>query len=116
MSNDGEVDAPPRGESIMQKAHVRFGLISKALKWYRAGCPESKEDGEGPQGELVDAIHAYIDHEAQVAERAEARKLASQLKRPPKPKCQLPPHGWMCSRSIGHDGPCAASPIGDQHE
>jgi hypothetical protein len=25
--------------------------------------------------------------------------------------CQVPPKGWKCSRTPGHDGPCAASPI-----
>lgn len=24
--------------------------------------------------------------------------------------CTLPPPGWRCSREIGHDGPCAATP------
>ncbi len=23
-------------------------------------------------------------------------------------RCQVPPPGWWCSRSAGHDGPCAA--------
>lgn len=23
-------------------------------------------------------------------------------------ECQLPPQGWSCTRSPGHDGPCAA--------
>lgn len=111
MSNAGEVIAPPRGESIMRKAHMRYALISAALKWYKAGYPEAQSDGEGPHGELEDAIHAYIDHESQVTERAEARKLASQLNRPPRPVCQLPPPGWSCSRKAGHPGPCAASPV-----
>jgi hypothetical protein len=26
-------------------------------------------------------------------------------------KCDLPPNDWWCSRSKGHDGPCAARPI-----
>ena len=24
--------------------------------------------------------------------------------------CAIPPDGWACSRSAGHDGPCAAYP------
>ena len=24
--------------------------------------------------------------------------------------CTVPPEGWKCSRSAGHDGPCAARP------
>lgn len=27
-------------------------------------------------------------------------------------KCELPPKGWECSRTKGHDGPCAATPTG----
>jgi hypothetical protein len=26
--------------------------------------------------------------------------------------CTVPPFGWWCSRTPGHDGPCAARPIG----
>jgi hypothetical protein len=25
--------------------------------------------------------------------------------------CGVPPEGWRCSRSLGHDGPCAASEV-----
>lgn len=34
---------------------------------------------------------------------------------PPRPigTCRLPPPGWTCSRTAGHDGPCAASPAID---
>lgn len=28
--------------------------------------------------------------------------------------CKLPPAGWYCTRSAGHDGPCAARPISIQ--
>lgn len=27
--------------------------------------------------------------------------------------CHRPPRGWVCSRSMGHDGPCAASPLSE---
>lgn len=27
--------------------------------------------------------------------------------------CSLPPPGWSCSRTAGHEGPCAASPVGE---
>lgn len=27
-------------------------------------------------------------------------------------KCELPPKGWMCSRDVGHEGPCAAREVG----
>lgn len=26
-------------------------------------------------------------------------------------KCPLPPEGWECSRKIGHEEPCVASPV-----
>lgn len=26
-------------------------------------------------------------------------------------RCDIPPPGWECSREVGHDGPCAASPV-----
>jgi hypothetical protein len=26
--------------------------------------------------------------------------------------CMIPPPGWYCTRAAGHDGPCAALPIG----
>jgi len=26
--------------------------------------------------------------------------------------CKIPPVGWVCTREEGHDGPCAASPVG----
>ena len=25
--------------------------------------------------------------------------------------CPLPPDGWLCTREVGHDGPCAAWPL-----
>jgi hypothetical protein len=28
------------------------------------------------------------------------------------PVCSRPPEGWTCSRTAGHEGPCAASPDG----
>ena len=28
--------------------------------------------------------------------------------------CRLPPNGWCCTRTAGHDGPCAAIPSGDE--
>ena len=30
----------------------------------------------------------------------------------PVQRCEVPPEGWTCSRQKGHDGPCAASPVG----
>lgn len=30
-----------------------------------------------------------------------------------KEQCKIPPKGWWCSRGAGHEGPCAARPIGD---
>lgn len=27
--------------------------------------------------------------------------------------CTVPPEGWSCSREPGHEGPCAASPVGE---
>jgi hypothetical protein len=29
-------------------------------------------------------------------------------------RCRIPPEGWWCSREPGHDGPCAARPVGNQ--
>lgn len=29
--------------------------------------------------------------------------------------CNLPPEGWYCTRGLGHEGPCAAHPIPNQH-
>lgn len=74
-NKQAETPEPPRRESIMRKAGIRADLIYAAVAWYRAGCPGAQEDGEGPQGKLEDAIHALLDHEQQVEERAEARKL-----------------------------------------
>lgn len=25
--------------------------------------------------------------------------------------CTIPPEGWACTRTAGHDGPCAAVPV-----
>lgn len=33
------------------------------------------------------------------------------LKALTRPRCELPPAGWVCSRMRGHDGPCAARPL-----
>jgi hypothetical protein len=30
--------------------------------------------------------------------------------------CRRPPDGWTCSRQVGHEGPCAASPLADAIE
>jgi hypothetical protein len=30
------------------------------------------------------------------------------------PACTLPPDGWRCTRGAGHDGPCAAVPVGSE--
>lgn len=27
-------------------------------------------------------------------------------------ECEMPPKGWLCTREKGHDGPCAAYPVG----
>lgn len=27
--------------------------------------------------------------------------------------CHRPPRGWVCTRSVGHDGPCAAVPLSE---
>lgn len=27
------------------------------------------------------------------------------------PSCAVPPPGWACTRTVGHDGPCAAAPV-----
>lgn len=29
-------------------------------------------------------------------------------------RCKVPPEGWWCSREPGHDGPCAARPVGER--
>lgn len=31
---------------------------------------------------------------------------------PKVPECELPPKGWRCTRGAGHDGSCAAVPVG----
>jgi hypothetical protein len=31
------------------------------------------------------------------------------------PMCDMPPAGWECSRTPGHEGPCAASEVSDEH-
>lgn len=61
-------------ESAMQKTFIRARLIRAAVEWYRAGCPDANADGDGPNGELQDALHEYMDHERLVEERAQARK------------------------------------------
>jgi hypothetical protein len=63
-----------RAASVQKKAFIRARVISTAIAWYKAGCPEANEDGDGPMGELQDACHEYIDHEGQVDARAEERK------------------------------------------
>jgi hypothetical protein len=30
------------------------------------------------------------------------------------PKCDVPPPGWYCTRTKGHDGPCASWPMNSQ--
>lgn len=30
--------------------------------------------------------------------------------------CAIPPEGWSCSRTAGHDGPCAATPKSSEGE
>jgi hypothetical protein len=59
----------------MKKAHINARVISRAVAWHKAGCPEANEDGDGPMGELQDAIHEYIEHVEQVKARAWERKL-----------------------------------------
>lgn len=41
---------------------------------------------------IVEPVNAYV----------RARKA--------KPSCERPPHGWVCTREHGHEGPCAALP------
>lgn len=31
-------------------------------------------------------------------------------------ECQRPPRGWRCTRSVGHEGPCAAIPLEPEPE
>lgn len=30
------------------------------------------------------------------------------------PPCMIPPLGWVCTREPGHEGPCAAHPVGNE--
>lgn len=30
------------------------------------------------------------------------------------PPCMMPPKGWVCTREPGHEGPCAAHPVGNE--
>ena len=69
-------------ESVMQAAALRSKLITAAVDWYMAGCPDLDADGDGPMGAMQDAIDAYIDHERQVKERAEERKRQAKKKDP----------------------------------
>lgn len=68
---------PPvtRAEKIMAKAFIRARIISAARTWYAAGCPDCNADGDGPNGELQDAISALIDHEEQSDMAAEERRM-----------------------------------------
>lgn len=38
---------------------------------------------------------------------------ATSHKVPPARACDKPPEGWYCTRERGHEGPCAAWPIGE---
>lgn len=99
--------ANSRGESVMQKAFIRHRLISAALDWYNAGCPEANADGDGPRGELEDAIHEYIDHEQQVKARAEQRKLRepSNMKEKTRHASQMEDSQFsLCGERVGKRG------------
>lgn len=43
-----------------------------------------------------------------------ARKIKGYTAAEKKEECKFPPQGWYCTRSAGHDGPCAALPEKDR--
>ena len=56
-----------------------------------------------------------IDKMIRLLKQAESELRNRALKINPLGQCAAPPAGWTCSRVAGHEGPCAASPIGSGH-
>lgn len=75
-------------------------------QWDREKAEHAQKDLES-QKRLASCIDTYeisfLIAELEVLREHDASDLAAL-----KPRCVKPPKGWICTRELGHGGPCAA--------
>lgn len=64
----------------------------------------------GTLSPLCGAQHALDEEDSKLVARGMER-----LRKGVAGECRLPPVGWQCIRTDGHEGPCAARPVDAQH-
>lgn len=113
--------------------------VSAWLRWHASACTTPSADSMRLYADQVDAVTgSLLDAPAQAAaqpveeacdycsdsgvvglcDRAEPCPYCTPVKPAAQPKsvdendseCEAPPIGWHCTRTRGHDGPCAAAP------
>ena len=94
---------------------TRAGLLAAAAYIQAKASAHAEECGSyDPDTGAFEMRDAVQDHYNTLDELAEEIRLLAD-KAVPK-TCDKPPAGWTCSRTPGHDGPCAAAPAVDAPE
>jgi hypothetical protein len=86
-----------RAERAQESAEDRVRNLEEALQWALEWIDAVPEDAQLPAMPGFD--RDYVDGLLIGKRRPEV--------------CDVPPEGWTCSRTKGHSGPCAASPVGE---
>lgn len=100
------------GDWITSYTYHRHLTTDPACKQYRAPRAGSALDrhSRGVTCTPCMARAALGDHECRPFPVSLADLVDPYDDPPPWQGCEVPPEGWWCSRTAGHDGPCAARP------
>lgn len=81
-----------------QSLHCQLREVSAWLRWHASACTTPSADSMRLYADQVDAV-------AHVLPAAQEKSVGENDS-----ECAAPPIGWRCTRTRGHDGPCAAAP------
>lgn len=98
---DAQTDADCMVPSSIQRG--------KGLVWLEGWFDLAAAMPAASEGE-VEWDSSLTDEEKGMIDQAWERHKAAA------PNCDIPPVGWKCSRTAGHDGPCAATPAPSDQE
>lgn len=97
----------PTGQGLEDAPVVRAGLLAAAAHIRAKASAHAEECGSyDPDTGAFEMRDAVQEHYNTLDELAEEIRLLADKAVPE--SCDKPPAGWACSRTPGHDGPCAA--------
>lgn len=104
-------------QNLAEKSARNYGQAG-ALTLYDMTSDDIQNFWRGIAKQIIEHSSHWLPNEGSACrlDDAEAARLAAapRVTEGGLDKCDQPPAGWFCTRSKGHDGPCAAVPLAKQ--